>query len=165
MIFLAIFFFFSFLNHIPGLEQRVIGFIGFALSVRAAHLSGTCSLSAPAFSGGFCRKIETRPEPHPSKCKGLQIYGGVGGVLSSYCRGSFIQANANLMCQNTQRPNLCARNPQWHNPITQPVIGPFQSEQPGSGSVSHSQRGGFSGERGPTAHLTLLPSPGLHCLH
>lgn len=73
-----------FKNHIPGLEQRVIGFIGLALSVRAAHLSGTCPLSAPAFSGGFCRKIETQPEPHPSKCKGLQIWGGatVAGYLA-----------------------------------------------------------------------------------
>lgn len=53
------------------------------------------------------------------------------------------------MCQNTQRPNLCVHNPQWHNPITQPVIGSFQSVQPGSGSVSHSQHGSSSGERGP----------------
>lgn len=63
------------------------------------------------------------------------------------------------MCQNTQRPNLCAHNPQWHNPITQPVIGPFQSVQPGSGSVSHSQHGSLSGEWRPRLISHSIPLP------
>lgn len=63
------------------------------------------------------------------------------------------------MCQNTQRPNLCAHNPQWHNPITQPVIGPFQSVQPGSGSVSHSQHSSLSGECRPLLISHSFPPP------
>lgn len=66
------------------------------------------------------------------------------------------------MCQNTQRPNLCACNPQWHNPITQPVIGPFQSVQPGSGAVSPSQHSSLSG--GWKALLISHPLPPLSSL-
>ncbi|KAI4811497.1 hypothetical protein KUCAC02_014401, partial [Chaenocephalus aceratus] len=50
-----------------------------------------------------------------------------------------IQASANLTCGNTQGPDLFAHNLQWHNPITQPVIGPFHKVQHSTGSVSHSQ--------------------------
>lgn len=38
------------------------------------------------------------------------------------------------------------QNLQWHNPITQLVIGLFHTMQHSSGSVSHSQADGLSGE-------------------
>lgn len=74
-----------------------------------------------------------------------------------------IRASANPRCGNTQGPNLFTQNLQWHNPITQPVIGPFHTVQHSTGSVSHSQPCCLSGEQTGClifqgARLTLSPS-------
>ncbi|CAB1432234.1 unnamed protein product [Pleuronectes platessa] len=62
--------------------------------------------------------------------------------------GSFTtMARANLTCGNTQGPNLFTQNLQWHNPITQLVIGPFRTVQPCTGSVSHNQPSSLPGNR------------------
>lgn len=61
-------------------------------------------------------------------------------------QSSLIQAIANLTCGNTQGPNLFTHNLQWHNPITQPVIGPSHTVHHSTGSVSHGQTLCLSGE-------------------
>lgn len=95
----------------------------------------TCSLLDWVFS--LVLLGNKLPRALSFKLKGLEML-STTGIVRSYCQCGPIQDTANLMCGNTQGPNLFTHNLQWHNPITQPVIGIFHTVQHSTGSVIHS---------------------------